>query len=466
MYLNKQIFFIAILFGAAVLVSLLINTEPTSARSLASGVFQSPVGTTPPPTSTPTATFTPTYVPNTATPTQVPDTATPTTTPNPFTSTPTKAPASPTALPTGTSTPTPTGEGIVLTFEAPAELAPGARAQGRIVASGIPLPGMYAIQFKLEYDPNVFTFDNIEVNPDFELNLLPGPENSADASGELHVVASRQGRVEGLSGAQTVVSFDLVAAAEPGASSCRFKATKIASIDAALLTLARTECAGIVVGEPDSTPEPTLTPTSTVEPTMTPTVEPTMTPSATPTAEPTGTPEPTATPTTEPSPTPTPLPEGATVKGQVILAGRANNDWSGAEVKIGELVATAALSTTTDTQGNFSLEAVAVGQVDSIEADAGGYLSTVCNEPTIVAPETELEKVSLVSGDIDDSEEVDVADATAIGATFGQSGANLKADINRDSEVDVLDLVLVAINFGATGPTEWNCQPATLTATN
>lgn len=474
MHLNKQISVVAIFLLTAVLVPVVVDPQPTSAGSLVRAVFQSPVGTTPAATSTPTATHTPTTIPNTATATSVPNTATPTKTPNPPTATPTQVQGSPTGMPTITSTPTPNGEGLVLALEAPAELAPGTTAQGRIVASGIISPGMYAIQFKLEYDSTVFTLDNIELNPDFELNLLPGPGNVSDTTGELHVVASRQGRVPGLIGTQTIATFDLVAANEPGTASCRFKATKIASIDATLLNLARTECPAVVVGDPDGAPEPTVSPTATIEPTSTPTVEPTSTPSpeptstptATPTSEPTGTPQPTATPTTEPSPTSTPLPAEATVTGQVILAGRLNNNWSGAEVVIGELGATAVVSTTTDAEGNFTFEAMSPGPVDAIAADASGYLSAVCSEPTVTAPETVLEKATLVSGDVDDSEEVDIADATAIGAAFGRSGANLKADINLDNEVDVLDLVLVALNFGATGPTEWICQPAPLAATN
>ena len=479
MHLNKQISVVAIFLLTAVLVPVVVDPQPTSAGSLVRAVFQSPVGTTPAATSTSTATHTPTIGPNTATPTSVPNTATatpvpntatPTKTPNSPTATPTKVPGSPTGMPTTTSTPTPSGEGLVLALEAPAELAPGTTAQGRIVASGIISPGMYAIQFKLEYDSTVFTLDNIEINPDFELNLLPGPGNVSDTTGELHVVASRQGRVPGLIGSQTIATFDLVAANAPGTASCRFKATKIASIDATLLNLARTQCPEVVVGDPDGAPEPTVTvePTSTptAEPTSTPTLEPTSTPTATPTSEPTGTPEPTVTPTTEPSPTPTPLPEESTVTGQVILAGRFNNNWSGAEVVIGELGATTVVSTTTDAEGNFAFEAMMPGQVSAIAADAGGYLSAVCIEPTVTAPETVLEKVTLVSGDVDDSDEVDIADATAIGAAFGRSGANLQADINLDNEVDVLDLVLVALNFGATGPTEWVCQPAPLAATN
>jgi hypothetical protein len=210
-------------------------------------------------------------------------------------------------------------------------------------------------------------------------------------------------------------------------------------------------------GTPTSTP--VVTPTSTVTSTATPTpLPPTPTPGTptvtpgTPTATPTaGTP--TATPTPG-GPTATPGPTSATVSGQVILAGQSVNDWSGAVVTIDDT----AQSAVTNATGNFSITNVATGTHTSITADADGYLSAVCTSPVVTAPQTNLLAITLLSGDINGDDVVDVADATAIGVSFGATGPNLPADLNRDELVDIFDIILVGVNFGKSGPQSWVCQ--------
>jgi hypothetical protein len=66
--------------------------------------------------------------------------------------------------------------------------------------------------------------------------------------------------------------------------------------------------------------------------------------------------------------------------------------------------------------------------------------------------------VTLLSGDISDDNLVDITDATAVGASFGLTGAEIAADLNRDNLVDIFDIVLVSLNFGQSGPQAWVCQ--------
>jgi hypothetical protein len=151
----------------------------------------------------------------------------------------------------------------------------------------------------------------------------------------------------------------------------------------------------------------------------------------------------------------------ADVAGQVIVAGRANNNWSGANVtveydgQIGDQE-----TSTTNIGGAFWFDDVQTDVQAAITADAPGYLPAECLIPSFVAPETTLLPVTLLSGDIVEDENVivDITDAVAVGNSFDQSGSNLPADINLDGVVDIFDLVLVSINFGETGPQDWVCQ--------
>jgi hypothetical protein len=143
------------------------------------------------------------------------------------------------------------------------------------------------------------------------------------------------------------------------------------------------------------------------------------------------------------------------VLGQVILAGRTGNDWSGATATISD---TTVLSGTTDANGNFAIADVPAGTLASISADADGFLPAVCTAPTASAPDTDLLPVTLLSGDVNDDNIIDITDATAVGVSFGETGPGLAADINRDGIVDVFDVILIAVNFGQVGPQAWTCQ--------
>jgi hypothetical protein len=207
---------------------------------------------------------------------------------------------------------------------------------------------------------------------------------------------------------------------------------------------------------PTATPEtPTATPETPTATPETPTATP-ETPTATP-ETPTATPEtPTATPETPtPTPeTPTPEPTSATVSGQVGLQALANDNWAGSTVTITDT----AQSGVTDANGNFAIANVVTGTHTAITADAVGFLPAVCASPTITAPETVLASVTLLGGDVDDNNAINIFDATAIGAAFGTSGDDLPADLNQDGIVDILDIIIVSVNFELEDQV-WICLP-------
>jgi len=113
-------------------------------------------------------------------------------------------------------------------------------------------------------------------------------------------------------------------------------------------------------------------------------------------------------------------------------------------------------SATTDRNGDFTLFDVPIEKDIAIKADAEGYLPTHCTIPATASPEITLIHTALLSGDITDDDQVDIADAVAIGIDFAATGQNLAADINRSGNVDVLDLILMGVNFGK-GPQNWAC---------
>lgn len=143
------------------------------------------------------------------------------------------------------------------------------------------------------------------------------------------------------------------------------------------------------------------------------------------------------------------------IVGQAILPGQANNNWSGATVTVDDT----GQSATTDAGGHFTIPEVPAGAHNSISIDAPGYLSAACDAPNLTSAETGLAAVTLLSGDVNNDELIDVADATAVGTSFGATGSGLSADLNGDAGVDIFDIILVSINFGEQGPQDWSCLP-------
>lgn len=281
--------------------------------------------------------------------------------------------------------------------------------------------GLYGAQFEINYDPALLSASNVQVNPDLPLALLKGADNT---TGKIRLVASRQGRVPGLTGDVPLLTFDMTAANRLGTTTLTFSNEKLGDPTAKALGV--------------TTHSHIISITSTVTPAPGPTVIVTIEPAPTPTDTPTAT------------ITPTPG-DTATISGQVILAGRTQNDWSGATITFSEM-----LSTTTSTGGSFSFTQVSQGTYPNVTADAPGYLPAVCPFLTVTVPEILLSAVTLLSGDLNDDNVVDIADATAIGANFGLTGSDLPVDLNRDQIIDVFDLILVSLNFGQ-GVQTWRC---------
>ncbi len=143
---------------------------------------------------------------------------------------------------------------------------------------------------------------------------------------------------------------------------------------------------------------------------------------------------------------------GATVEGQVMLEGRTIGSWDGAEVTIDGT----AFGATTDPDGNFQIVDVPPGTY-TFRANADGYLEAVCENLEVVAPLTTLMPIELVAGDVNGDGAINIIDAVAIGAAFGDPASNPAADLNDDGAVNVFDLILMSVNFGAEAPTVWAC---------
>jgi hypothetical protein len=349
----------------------------------------------------------------------------------------------PTSVPTDEPTSVPTGEptpaAITLAVNGPAVVAPGETFTINVEARNITGEGIYGAQLEMNYNSTLITVSNLQVNPDLFYVLRSAID---ETNGRISLVASRQGRVPGLIGDNTLLTFEVTAGDTSATTELTIENHKISDPQAQSVE-ASTQGHTLSIG--DAVPEPTDEPTP--EPTDEPTPEPTD--------------EPTPEPTDEPTPEPTDEPTMADVAGQVIVAGRTNNNWSGASVTVeynGQIGGQE--TSTTDEGGGFWFDDMQTNAQATITANAPGYLPAACTMPAFTAPETTLLPVTLLSGDIVEDENVivDVTDAVAVGNSFDQTGSDLPADINLDGVVDIFDLVLVSINFGETGPQEWVCQ--------
>jgi hypothetical protein len=70
-----------------------------------------------------------------------------------------------------------------------------------------------------------------------------------------------------------------------------------------------------------------------------------------------------------------------------------------------------------------------------------------------VGSEVTLPPVTLLGGDINGDNTIDIRDLSYVAYHFG--GPDAQSDINGDGRVDILDLTLIAGNFGTKGPTLW-----------
>jgi hypothetical protein len=146
------------------------------------------------------------------------------------------------------------------------------------------------------------------------------------------------------------------------------------------------------------------------------------------------------------------IPDGD-IAGNVKVEGRVDDNQAGHSVEFeGGLP-----SETTDALGDFLFADVEFGTYN-LTANSPGFLAATCTGLVHDADPTVLNDLTLLAGDINDDDIVDVTDAVGIGSAFG--GADPVADLNADGIVDVLDLILMSANFGQTAATNpWDCQP-------
>jgi hypothetical protein len=154
------------------------------------------------------------------------------------------------------------------------------------------------------------------------------------------------------------------------------------------------------------------------------------------------------------------IPGKGDIDGKVTVEARAEDNQAGHTVTaMGDLGGE--LMVTTDDNGQFFFNN-APADTYTVTANSDGFLAATCGgvEHSTDALTT-LAEVMLLAGDIDDSGEIDITDAVAIGAVFGSTAPQV-ADLNVDGEVDVLDLILMAANFGQTSAgNPWVCQSST-----
>jgi hypothetical protein len=138
------------------------------------------------------------------------------------------------------------------------------------------------------------------------------------------------------------------------------------------------------------------------------------------------------------------------IVGYAFLQGRTNH--AGIDVEAsGPIVA----GFTTAADGRYELTDVRSGRYQFLfEHDM--YLATrLRNCDTGAGTEYRPPAVTLVAGDLNRDQLIDIRDLTRCAGVFGS--ADPGADINGDGVVNLFDLVLIGINFGRAGPVELTC---------
>jgi len=109
----------------------------------------------------------------------------------------------------------------------------------------------------------------------------------------------------------------------------------------------------------------------------------------------------------------------------------------------------------TDRNGRFVIVTSHGEGFYTLLATMPGYLSATGERPVkvTVGSVIDLGTVTLLGGDVNGDDRVDIRDLSYIAWHFDQ--ADTQADFNRDGRVDILDLTLTAGNFGKSGPTTW-----------
>ena len=145
----------------------------------------------------------------------------------------------------------------------------------------------------------------------------------------------------------------------------------------------------------------------------------------------------------------------ATVNGEVNLQGRTNHGGVTVSASNGSQVYTAQ----TDASGNYSLELPQGTYTISVEMDK--YLDAVqSGVAATVGQTTALPLVTLLGGDVNNNDTINILDLSFIGSHFNltcsDTGWDTRADINGDCVVDNQDLTLATDNYKKSSPVPWN----------
>jgi hypothetical protein len=141
-----------------------------------------------------------------------------------------------------------------------------------------------------------------------------------------------------------------------------------------------------------------------------------------------------------------------TIKGIVELQGREGH--RGALV-FSSLAAARVDRGSSDSNGQFEITTSHGEGFYTVSVSMPGYLSAESDRPikVIVGSASDVGKVVLYGGDVNDDNCIDIRDLSYVAWHFDEYATN--ADVNGDEQVDILDLSLTAANFGQCGPTTW-----------
>ncbi|MBN8618988.1 MAG: carboxypeptidase regulatory-like domain-containing protein [Anaerolineae bacterium] len=141
----------------------------------------------------------------------------------------------------------------------------------------------------------------------------------------------------------------------------------------------------------------------------------------------------------------------AHITGQVLAPLRA--DSSGIVIML-TLPDGTALQTTTDSSGSFSFPNLQPGTY-RVDAGTAGFLTAQATLNLSEGQVLTLSPATLVAGDTNFDNIIDLTDAALIAANFDTQSNLAGADLNRDGVIDILDLTAIGAFFGLSGPVNW-----------
>lgn len=144
------------------------------------------------------------------------------------------------------------------------------------------------------------------------------------------------------------------------------------------------------------------------------------------------------------------FPPSSNIRGKVLLQGRSNHS--------GALIAAGGIEVSSGEDGSFVLGPLPVGEY-TIVASRDGYLRAQRMVQVEEGKVAGLPAVTLLGGDADGNQVIDILDLVTMVASFNQAvPANSASDINGNGKLDIFDLTLVGMNFGETG-SPWQNNP-------